>query len=207
VKYKILCILLIVCLISSACEGKASEKTIEDVKRELLTMEAYSCDVTMKITNNKSTMEYKMKHLYKAPSRYRIEVAEPQDLKGQTIIYDGKEAWVYHPDIKTHLKMESFDDSVQHDAFVGSFIYYFKLLDRAKLEKVKLQNKEYYVLELEIPEDNKYMCKEKLWIEIENSKPYKIEIYGKDNTITAQVLFDNFKTSIKLDDSLFTIAN
>ncbi len=206
-KYKVLCVLLIVCVITAACEAKISKKTIEDIQRELLAMESYSCDVTMKITNNKSTMEYKMKHLYKTPSKYRIEVVEPSEHKGQLIICNGDTAWIYHPDIKTHLKMDNFESSIEYNSFIGSFIHYFKVLEKAKIEKEKIHNNEYYVLELVIPGENRYMYKEKLWISEADTKPYKIEIYDKDNKITTQILYENYKKAVKLEDSLFNITD
>ncbi|MGE5677818.1 MAG: LolA family protein, partial [Pseudomonadota bacterium] len=79
---RIICMLVFLCIIFFGCTGERGG-SYEDVSRKLTELEDYTCDVTMRVTNNRSTQEYKLKHFYKSPDRYRIEVLAPKELRGQ----------------------------------------------------------------------------------------------------------------------------
>ncbi len=204
-RYACLCMMLAVCITAAACGGVSSKNTLESIKNKLLTTKSYSCEVLVEVTNNKSTAEYRMKHLYKAPDKYRIEVVEPDGTIGQTTVFSGDIAYVYHPDIKTYLKLEGFQGTVEHDAFVGAFICYFKQLEKAKVDKKKVLDKEYYILELEPAGDNRYMRLQRLWVDASNGTPAKMEILDKDNNTTVLVTYSNFDANTGISDNLFEI--
>lgn len=201
-----LLIFLIVGIVLSGCSAKTAEKP-EDVQKLLMKLKSYKCDVVFAVNNNLSTNVYKAKHLYKFPDKYRIEIVEPNELKGQTTIYNGEKAYIYHPQLKTHLATQNFNDSLEYSSFVGAFIECFKNNGGARFKLESFQDRKCYVLEIPVKGENSYRALEKIWIDAELILPVKLEILDKNNNLNAQVLYENFEANPKLEDSLFQIQN
>lgn len=204
--HRIICMIIIVCVVFTGCGVLKREISFEKVGKRLLKLTAYTCDVTMRVTNNKSTMEYKLKHSYKSPDKYRIEVLAPEELAGQVTIYNGSSSYIYHPRINQYLVTENFSDSVEYNSFIGSFINHIRKNYSIRTGKEKSGEKEFIVLEFEVPEPNDYMYFEKLWIDAEAALPVKAEIYKSDGKITVSLDYNNFVYNPDLDDSNFTIT-
>lgn len=202
---RILCVLILVCISLTSCNLVKSQKSIEDIKKSLLSLKVYTCDVELSVTNNLSTSVYKLKHMYKAPDKYRIELLEPNGLKGYYTIYNGETSYIYHPDIDKYLKIESFKKTTDYEVFIGAFIDYFKQLDKVKVVTTLLDNKKYYVLEINNPNENKYFFAKKLWMNAENADPYLLEIYNKEGKCIIKVVYSNFSRKNDLQNSIFDI--
>lgn len=202
---KVISMLLIVCALFAGCGVLDTERGFEEVRKRLMNLEAYSCDVIMRVTNNKSTVEYRMKHFYKDPGRYRIEVLAPKELEGQVTIYNGSSSYIYHPGIDQYLVTENFDRSVDYNTFTGSFVNLIKKNENIKASSEKSGETEYFVIEFDLPESNSYMHTEKLWIDAEKAVPVKAEIYGGDGKRNVDVYYDNFVCNPDLGDGDFEI--
>jgi outer membrane lipoprotein-sorting protein len=201
---RILLIFLIVSIFLSGCDHKTA-KNAEDVQKLLMKLKTYSCDVVFAVTNNKSTNVYKVRHMYKFPDKYRIEIVEPSELSGQTTIYNGGKAVIYHPQLKTYLVTQNYNSTLEFSSFIGSFIESFKNNGGARFKIESFQDKQCYVLEIPIKGENPYRALEKIWIDAESIVPVKAEILDKDNKISAQVLYENFEENPKLEESLFQV--
>jgi len=202
---RILLIFLIGCIILSGCSAKAARKP-EDVQKLLMKLKSYQCDVVLAVNNNKSTNVYKAKQMYKFPDKYRIEILEPGELKGQTTIYNNEKAYVYHPQLNTYLVTENFGNSAQYSSFLGSFIEEFKNNGGARFTMETFKDRPCFVLELPIKEGSPYRTLEKIWIDAENVIPVKAEIMDQNNNVNTQVLYENFEANPKLEDELFQIT-
>ena len=202
---RIICMLIVVCVVFTGCGVLKPKKSFEEVSKRLLKLEAYKCDVTMRETNNKSTMEYKLKHFYKSPDKYRVEVLAPKELEGQVTIYNGNSSYIYHPGINQYLVTENFSGSVEYNAFIGSFMNHIRKAEDIRVNSEKEGEKELIVLEFEVPDPNNYMRIEKLWIDADAIVPIKAEIYGDDGKTAVSVYYNNFVYNPGLDDSNFVI--
>lgn len=201
---RIMLIFLIVSIALSGCSGKTAKKP-EDVQKLLMKLKSYRCDVVLAVNNNKSTNVYKAKQMYKYPDKYRIEIVDPSELKGQITIYNNDKAYIYHPQINTHLVTQNFNNTVQYSSFVGAFIEAFKDNGGASFTMESFQDKQCYVLELPIEDGGPYRVRERIWIDAANIVPVKAEILDKNNQMSAQVLYENFEVNPKLEDELFQI--
>ncbi|KUO77770.1 MAG: hypothetical protein APF77_06435 [Clostridia bacterium BRH_c25] len=202
---RIICILVIVCMILTGCGVLKSKKNVEEVGRRLLKLTDYTCDVTMRVTNNRSTNLYKLKHFYKSPDKYRVEVLAPKELEGQVTIYSGSSSYIYHPRINQYLATENFSGSVEYNSFIGSFMNHIGKSDDIKISSEKEGNKELIVMEFEVPEPNSYMSIEKLWLDPEAAVPLKAVIYGKDGKASVEIYYNNFVYNPGLKDRDFEI--
>lgn len=203
---RILLLFLIVSIALTGCASKAAKKP-EDVQKLLMKLKSYKSDVIFFVTNNKSTNVYKAKHMYKYPDKYRIEIVEPSELKGQTTIYNGEKSYIYHPQLKTYLLTQSFNSSLEYSSFIGTFIEDFKNNGGARFKLESLRDRQSYVLEIPIEDGNSYRVLKKIWIDADGIFPVKAEILDKNNNISVQVLYENFEANPKLEDSLFEIQN
>lgn len=203
---RILLIFLIVSVFLSGCADRTAKNT-EDVQKLLMKLKTYKCDVVFAVTNNKSTNVYKAKHMYKFPDKYRIEIVEPSELNGQTTIYNGGKAYIFHPKLNTYLITENFNNSLEFSSFIGAFIESFKNNGGARFKLERFQDRQCYVLEMPLEGENPYRALEKIWIDVENVIPLKAEILDKDNKVSAQVLYENFEENPKLEDSIFVIQD
>lgn len=202
---KVICLLIIVCVVLNGCSGFSSVKSFDGAIEKLQKLKSYTCDVEMSVTNNKSTMEYKLKHSYMSPDKYRIEVVEPKGFKGQVTIHNNEGTYIYHPSINEYLAAENFSESHEHQAFIGSFISYMKDKEKLKVDKEEAQDKFYYVIEFEVPKPNDYMNREKIWIDAGSIMPEKAEIYDKNGKITVSVRYANFVCNPELNERDFEI--
>lgn len=205
-RLKLLLIFLIACSVLTSCSPKTANKEA-DIQRLLMKLKSYSCDVVFAVTNNKSTNVYKAKHLYKSPGKYRIEMLEPNELKGQTTVFNGDKAYIYHPQIKTYLETTNFNHSIEYSSFLGSFIQCFKDNGGARFKLECLKDMQCYVLEVELQGENPYRATQKVYINADNITPVKLEILDGKNNLTAQVLYENFKINPPLEDELFEMQN
>lgn len=197
--------LIIVCLILEGCGLSSPVKSFEEASKRLLKLKTYTCDVTMRVTNNISTMEYRLKHFYKSPDKYRIEVVTPEELQGQVTIYNGSSSYIYHPGIDQFFLTENFSDSVECNAFIGTFIECIRDNDKLRIANESEGEKDFFVLEFEVPGSNSYMHLEKLWIDMEEIAPVKAEIYGKDGRRNVALYYYNFVYNPVLEDGAFEI--
>lgn len=202
---RIICVLIIVCVSFTGCGMIKQKKNFGEAGRRLLKLEAYTCDVVMKVTNNRSTMEYRLKHSYKSPDKYRVEVLAPRELQGQVTIYNGHSSYIYHPGINQYFVTEDFSGSVEYNSFIGSFMEHIRKTDEIKISYEKYGDKECIVAEFEIPEPNRYMQFEKLWIDRSEIVPLRAEIYGNDGETYVEIFYDNFVYNPRLEDRDFEI--
>lgn len=204
-RQRIICLLFIACVVFTGCAGLGFQRGYDEVSRKLLALEDYTCDVKMRVTNNKSTMEYRQKHFYKNPDRYKVEVLAPKELEGQMTIYNGNSACIYHPRINQYLVTENFKDSVEYNSFIGSFMNYIRKSDDIKVSSIKEGEKELFVLEFKVSEANNYMNTGRLWLDPEEITPLKAEIYGNDGKTNVEIYYYNFVCNPGLKDGDFEI--
>ncbi len=203
---RLLLFFLIACVMLSGC-GTSSAKKPQDVQKFIMKLKSYKSDAIYAVTNNKSTNVYRAKHIYKAPDKYRIEIVEPEELKGQTTIYNKDKAYIHHPLINTYMVTENFNNSMEYSTFVGAFVEYFKDNGGARFKLETLNDIQCYVLEVPLGNANSYRAIEKIWINAETAIPIKAEILDKNKNVNAQVLYENFELNPTLEDSLFEIQD
>ena len=204
---KAISMLVIACVIFTGCALFKPGRDFEEVSRRLLKLETYTCDVTMRVANNKSIMEYRQKHYFKSPDKYRIEVLAPKELEGQVTIYNGNRSYIYHPRINQYLVTENFSGSVEYNSFIGSFMGHIRKTDDVKISSEKDGERELFVVEFDVPKPNNYMQHEKIWLDAESTVPVKAEIYGNDGKTNVQIYYSNFVYNPGLKDGDFEILS
>lgn len=169
-------------------EESTKEDVYEKFKEQVSKIDSYTCTAEVEVVGNKGKSNYTLKHYYKNPDNYKLEIISPENLKGKTMEYKGDKVLVKNPDIDDIIELPN-DSKNQQYLFIGDFI------------KNYLQNNEILmnlsdselVLETNIPGDSEYFSKQILYINKENKTPNKMEILDKEGNIRFTVKYDNFK--------------
>ena len=196
--------ILVVCLFSAGC-ATSPEGDIDAAKKKLTSLNSYSCEAVIKVTNNRSTNEYKMRHFYSKEHGYRVEALLPKELEGQFTIYDGEKVYIYHPKIDQYLVAKNFEDGIESKVFFGAFLSRLENLKSSKLTRIKQEDLQLLLIETPYLQENKYLKTEKLWIDIKKAVPAKAEFFDEDEKARIQVHYYDFKLNPKLDKSLFEV--
>lgn len=197
--------IILTILLSFGCSPKTNEEILYQAQKHITNIQSYSCTARTKIHGNKEPQTYVMKQWFKAPNKYRIEIIEPEELKGKTTIYNGEKAFLSHPRIGQEWVLDSFRNSLEKKMFLGYFINNFLNTEDTKVDKEVIKGKEYILLTSFIPGNNPHFFKEQLWFDIEDYYPYRLQIINSKDEIVVDVQYYNVKINDKIEDDVFTI--
>lgn len=188
-------------IVSCNFEEPTDEELFNELQKTLNNMNSYSCSADIIITGNKSPAEYSANHLFLKPNKYRIEY---EDAK-QIISYDGNKTYIVYPDVdKSIIIKDSKEHEKDRNLFIGYFIQLLFTSEDLQLESDKDGDKDYLVISVDLPGNNIYRNSQKLWINKNNLKPYKMIVLNKDGEETVKVYYKDFKYNIKIsEETLF----
>ncbi|WP_296646309.1 germination lipoprotein GerS [Romboutsia sp. 13368] len=186
----ILAIVVSIFAIIVGCQKREStkEEIYTEFQKKIVTMSSYKCIAEVEAIGNKSSHNYVFVHSYKKPDYYKLEVMEPEHLKGKTMEYKDDKVIISNPDIEDKIELPNIDENKQY-IFIGDFI------------KNYLQNEEVNIklsgdslsLETTIPGDNEYFYKQILYINKETKNPEKMEILNDKGNPSFVVKYKDFE--------------
>lgn len=192
----------VIIITSCSFEEPTNEEIFYELQKTINDMESYSCKANITITGNKSPSRYIANHLYKKPYSYKVNYFN----KKQSISYDGNRIYLSYPKVDTSIIIrDSKKLEEDKNLFIGYFIKLITTNEDIMLEKDIIDNNEYLVISLELPGNNIYRAKEKLWIDKKTFKPYKLRVLDIDGKEQVNVLYKDFKYNIELQDSTFKL--
>jgi len=200
------CILIfLMILLLAGCKEKTNEEIFYSAQKQMIELNTYVCTADITILGNKNPEKYIAKQWFKAPDKYRIEIQSPEEVKGKITIYNGKKAFICHPRIGQEWHINDFSNSVENKIFLGYFLNNFTSTENAKVSRETIDNKDYILIKTEVPGNHPYFSKERLWFDIENYYPHKLQVLDKDNNTRIEVRYIDFKFNEKIDDNMFII--
>lgn len=188
----IIFMLAIICAIGIivGCEKReqTKEEVYSDFQKKISKMNSYTCTAEIIVKGNKSESNYIIKHTYKKPEYYKLEVISPERLSGKTMEYNKDKILITNPDINDSIELPNVDNDKQY-LFVGDFI------------KNYLQNEEVNItfsgnnilIETSIPGEDKYFSTQILYVDKNTKKPDKMEILDKEGITRFTVNYKDFK--------------
>lgn len=204
-KYWIVFFLVMILFFTYGCSKPSEEDVFYEAQKLFNKMDTYRCIADVTVKGNKDAESYRAKHVFKKPNKYVIEILEPSDNKGNIVLHDGQQTWLYNKQIDESFIIKDFEQSLDKSLFVGYFLKNILSNEDIKMNFEDIDGKRYLVLEVEIPGNNKYRNKERLWINSENYHPYKLKILDKDGELSIEVIYTEFKANIKVYDEDFNI--
>jgi outer membrane lipoprotein-sorting protein len=172
------------------CKAKEStkEEIYQDFQKKIQNMKEYTCKANVKVTGNKSPKEYEFKVTYRKPENYKIEVLAPEDIKGNSIIYEKDKVFVNNPDVKDIVELTNKANKGEY-LFVGDFISNYFQNEQVEIE---LSNEDIAVT-ADISGNSKYFKKQVLYINRETRIPTKLEILDQEGLSRFIVGYVDFK--------------
>jgi outer membrane lipoprotein-sorting protein len=193
----IMCFIIVFGFTSCTKNSKNPEDTINYLKD----LDSYSCNVNIEIQNDKQKLNYMGKQFYDETYGDRFELG-----KDRIFIY--KKDKIYVKDLKngsTYNTDEDFDGLFKL-CFIDKYIYLIYTNEKVDNSFKNVYNKEYQIITLDIPGNNKNICKAQLYIDTTNNNPKYLIIYDSFGKKRVRVEYNNFKQNVKLDKSLFNIG-
>lgn len=170
--------------------------------KKIARMNSYSalCEVT--VYGNKENSKYTIKQFYKASGRMRIEVVEPDYLKGKAMVISNSKCKIYHPLINQTIIMDI--DRID-ERFTGIGIIQKSLItgEKSKYKEITKNGKEYVQIRCMIPDGNEYRKYAILYLGIREYSPEYLEIYDENNNLRVHVKYTDFHYNCNINDSLF----
>ncbi|MFZ5969466.1 MAG: LolA family protein [Bacillota bacterium] len=196
---------LIFLMVFVGCSPKNDEELFYESQKLLSNIESYSCEAEITVVGNKKPETYIMKQWFKKPNLYRLEITSPEELKDKTTVSDGSKAWIYHPRINQTWLLENFDRTDEQSMFLGYFIKNYISSEQVEISKKKTEEREYLVIDTDIPGNHLYFSKERLWLEIDHYKPFKLQVFDAQDNMRIEVKYLDFQYNPKLPEDIFNI--
>lgn len=198
-KLLILSIMSFVLLILiSGCNknAKDTEKVIDYLKN----LDSYSCDINMKIQNDKQVINYSGKHFFDKKYGYRFELDE-----NRILIY--KEDKIFVKDLQNGLSYDTDKDfdSVFKLCFIGEYIGLIYTNEKVENSFKNINNEEYQIIHLDIPGNNKNISRADLYVNLRDNFPKYLIVYDNKDREKINVEYSNFKFNPELQEELFDV--
>jgi outer membrane lipoprotein-sorting protein len=141
-----------------------------------------------------STRTYKMKLLKLGSEKTRIWFQEPAAVRGQEILRQGENSWIYMPSLKRAVRLAN-RDSFQGGDFNNADVLrtnYHKDYEGQVLEDSTVPNS--WLLELKAKADDAPYDRVKLWVTRDDYLPIKGEYYTSSGKLLRTAEFKDVKT-------------
>lgn len=170
------------------------------IQKKLFEMRSYKCTAVIKINSNKNTIRYKVRQEYVHPSKYRMEIIEPQFLAGVETKSDGSETTISNPGIKgDNLYItENIKAISENSVFLTSFINSYLFSEKATMRK----NGEKYILKTESGSKNQYIHFQILTLN-QKGIPETLEMNDLEGRQRMLVTYDEFTYNVREDERKF----
>lgn len=175
-------------------KGKNPNKAI----KYLNNLKTYTCDVNIHIKNSRQEIEMECKQFYNKKYGHRLDID-----KNRILLYNGNEIIVNDFNNKKRYSLDKNFDSVFKLSFVKEYINLLNTQENIKNEFISIKDKEYQIVYLDIPGNNRNIKKAKMYIDIENNFPYKIVIYNSKENEVINFVYKNFTPNCEIPKEVF----
>lgn len=168
---------------------QTEDEIYSDFQKKTNCMTSYTCTAHITVINNKSQNKYIVKHTYKKPSYYKLEMIEPESLKGKTTEYYEDKIVIKNPKLKDVIELPKVGNNKLY-LFIGDFIQDYS---RKESIKINFYNDDQLSLERDIP-DSIYYNKQILYIDKKTKNPVKMEILDNEGDQKFIVEYTDFQS-------------
>ncbi|HZJ82784.1 MAG TPA: hypothetical protein VFD57_03135 [Clostridia bacterium] len=198
----------IICIIAMVgCGRKTPEETFVLAEKTLNGLESYSTILTYNIMDGDEVREYVFKQWVSMPSCFKIELMEPADLSGKTILSDGEDILISYPKVGDSIRFEMKTLEQQRPLFIGDFINSYWLSPEVEKRVEVEDGVEYVVLRCPVRGIGISKAYQEFWLRAPKMVPIRMVIYDEDNDVSSLILFDDFNDSWEAEENFFEIKD
>jgi outer membrane lipoprotein-sorting protein len=192
----ILFTIILAMLMLSACGKK--ENNPNTVIQYLKSLNTYTCDVTIHIKNSRQEIDMETKLVYHKDFGHRLEVN-----KERVLIYKENEVRISDLVNNMDYTLDNKFDQVYKLSFIQQYIGLLYTDEEIKNTFKKIEDREYQLISLDIPGNNRNMNKAIMYVDIETKLPSKLSIYdNKDNEVISYI-YTNFVPNAEINEEIF----
>lgn len=175
-----------------------------NANKKLVNMASYKCDAYVSVYGKKETLTYKVRQFYKADDKLRVEILEPNFLKGKITLYNGNKCIVYHPLIGQSIEIKS---SNADDRFTNLGMMQKSVLggEKAEYKRITKDGTEYIQIKCVISDGNEYRKSAILYMLKDGYIPSFMEIFDEKERVVVLINYSSFEYNCILEDSLFKL--
>lgn len=188
-----------------SCSEPTKEDEFDRLQVKLDKVKSYKCTMKIKIQGNRSPKSYIAEYIYQKPNKYFIKYLKPKESKGFTTIFNGKQLQIFHPNIKQSLIINELDKKPVGNLILGDFLEIIKKCDPFNITSQTINENEFFVISVNLSENDNYRTSQKLLINKKSYEPYKLITYDKDGKEAIEIFFVNFKYNEKFDNNIFNV--
>lgn len=166
--------------------GNTTIKSAEDIKEYILNLESYEAQISVEVSGNKNQNQYKMKQIYKAPNLGRLEILEPQSVKGVVTTYDGNNLKIENTTLNLNKIYENYPYVAENALWLSDFIKQYKNDSNAIFKEEKNQ----IIMQTEIKDKSIIQT---LYIDIRTKKPTKLTLEDMNKKMLVYILYNEIK--------------
>ena len=148
----------------------------QEIVDYILNINSYEAIIEVNVKSNKSENKYKLKQMYKGKEENFQEVLEPENIAGVRLIKEGNNLKLENSKLNLTSILQNYEYISENALDLSSFIEDYKSDNNSNCEK----------------ENNKVLMKtsnKTLYINKENGKPEKMEIYDNNKKIAVYILY------------------
>lgn len=207
IRRKHLMLLLTLMMTLCACSNRGMSADIyERIYEQYNQLNSYHSKIRMTVTSNKTTKTYVMNQYYKAPDRYKIEILEPEDIRGLVTVYSGSNVTTIYPEIQGKFTLMNFTPIDKSYIFISDFFETYYKSEQTAVFMVNKAESRQTVLEANIPGSNIYRFNQKMWIDNNTLRPLKMEIYDIKKKAVISITYDEVELNTELEDKIFELG-
>ncbi|MEY8762543.1 MULTISPECIES: germination lipoprotein GerS-related protein [Clostridium] len=163
-------------------------------------LDSYSCNVNIKIKNDKQQISYSGRQYY--DSRY----GERFDLdRDRVIVYSGNRIFVKNTDNSDKYSMKKNFNSLFKFCFIGEYISLLYTNEKIDNSFKKINDLQYQVVHLDIPGNNKNINRAELYIDLKHNIPTYLKIFDSTGRNRIEVEYTDFKANVEMNADIFKI--
>ncbi len=166
--------------------GNTTIKSAEDIKEYILNLESYDAQISVEISSNKNQNQYKMRQIYKAPNLERLEILEPQSVKGIITTYDGNNLKIENTTFNLNKIYENYPYIAENSLWLSDFINNYKNNPNTTFKEEENQ----IIMQTNIQEKSIIQT---LYIDTKTKKPTKLTLEDVNKKMLVYILYNEIK--------------
>jgi len=204
-------LLMLVCaglLVLTACtaiQERVDATAYERIHRQLMAMESFTAQATVTFISNNNTHVYETIQHARVTGEYRIEVTAPENVAGNTTVFDGTTISQFNPRVDGRISQTSTEAPERLEILLTSFVRNFVTSQEVSIMAASMEEGLTTVLEATVPGEHPYMTTQRLWMKNDTQLPLQMIIYDQNGAERIIVIFNSFEYNVNIEDSMFTV--
>jgi len=209
---KKLMLLTMICagvLALSACtaiQERVDATAYERIHRQLMSMESFAAQATVTYISNNNTHTYETTQHARISGEYRIEVTAPQNVAGNTTVFDGNTISQFNPRVDGRVSQTTTEAPERLEILLTSFVRNFITSQEVSVTAAAMDEGLSTVLEATVPGSHPYMATQSLWVANDTQLPIQMKIFDQNGTERIIVIFNSFEYNVDIGDEMFQIS-